>query len=343
MKIAVRADASPGLGLGHAKRCVSLAQALRDRGAEVRFFSRDMGLDPHTWTDPAGFGVQVMDIEARSDAFADALHFVASAARFEPEWVIVDHYGLGADWHDAVRDRLGCRLAAIDDLGDRPMHAHLLVDPNLSADPEGKHSAGLRNGTRLLSGPAHALLAPAYAQARRHVPRGQVQSIGIFMGGTDAADLSRLAWHATRDLAGFGGRIEIATTHGNPNLPALQARVAGDPLTTITLDQPDLSAFYARHDLQIGAGGGATWERCCIGAPTLALLAASNQYPVLLPLQSLGVMVLVDADPPDAHDLVAPLQRLLADASMRRDLSERARRLVDGLGAQRVAQIMETS
>lgn len=342
MKIAVRADASPSLGLGHAKRCLSLAQALRERGAEVRFFSPDLGLDPHSWADPAGFAVQVMRAEAQNDPFADALRFVAAAGRFEPEWVVVDHYGLGADWHDAVRDRLGCQLAAIDDLGDRPMHAHLLVDPNLSSDPEVKHRAGLGEGTRLLSGPVYALLAPPYARAPRHVPRDSVQSIGIFMGGTDAADLSSLAWHATRHLAGFSGQIEIATTRGNPNLTQLQARVAGDPLTAVTLDQSDLAAFFARHDLHIGAGGGATWERCCIGAPTLALLAAGNQYPVLLPLQSLGVMALVDTDPPSAQDLVPPLQRLLANAPMRRELSERARRLVDGLGAQRVAQAMET-
>jgi UDP-2,4-diacetamido-2,4,6-trideoxy-beta-L-altropyranose hydrolase len=343
MKIAIRADASPSLGLGHAKRCLSLAQALRERGAEVRFFSHDRGIDPHGWAVPAGFEVQVMQAEALSDPFADALGFLAAATRFEPDWVVVDHYGLGAEWHDAVHERLGCRLAAIDDLGDRPMHVHLLVDPNLSPNPEEKHRAGLRQGTRLLSGPAHALLAPAYARAPRHVPRDQVQSVGIFMGGTDAADLSSLAWHATRHLARFHGQIEIATTRGNPNLVSLQARVASDSLTCITLDQPDLAGFFARHDLHIGAGGGATWERCCIGAPTLAVLAAGNQYPVLLPLQSLGVMVLVNADPPSAQDLAPPLQRLLAEAPMRRDLSERARRLVDGLGALRVAQTMETS
>lgn len=47
---------------------------------------------------------------------------------------------------------------------------------------------------------------------------------------------------------------------------------------------PDLSAFFGRYDLQIGAGGGATWERCFVGAPTLAVAYADNHAPVLAPL-----------------------------------------------------------
>ena len=35
MKVAIRADASAAIGLGHVKRCLSLAQALRAQADEV--------------------------------------------------------------------------------------------------------------------------------------------------------------------------------------------------------------------------------------------------------------------------------------------------------------------
>ena len=51
-----------------------------------------------------------------------------------------------------------------------------------------------------------------------------------------------------------------------------------------------MAAFFARHDLQVGAGGGATWERCCIGSPMVALVLAANQSMVVSALDCLGAL-----------------------------------------------------
>src|SRR3954467_10139305 len=41
MNIAFRADASSRMGTGHLMRCLTLGEALRDRGAEIWFITRD--------------------------------------------------------------------------------------------------------------------------------------------------------------------------------------------------------------------------------------------------------------------------------------------------------------
>lgn len=341
MKIAIRADASASIGLGHIKRCLSLAQALRDEDAEVLFFVRATDVDAAGEIARRGFDCHAFADGPVSDANAerdDARAFIASSRSFEPDAVLADHYALGASWHRAVHEGTGAQMAAIDDLGDRPMAVDLLIDPNLASDHAAKHARHGAAPPVLLGGPGYALLAPAYADALRGEPRDSVASIGIFMGGTDEADLSSLALAVVRDDLGFRGAVEIATTSGNPHLAALRAKVAADPGTQLTVDQPDLAAFYARHDLHLGAGGGATWERCCLGAPTLALLAAPNQREVLLPLQNLGVMRVVTAEPPRAADIAPPLRELIVDAALRHSLSVHGRELVDGLGARRVAR-----
>jgi UDP-2,4-diacetamido-2,4,6-trideoxy-beta-L-altropyranose hydrolase len=338
MKIAVRADASAALGLGHVKRCLSLAHALQARGAEVSLFWRRIDVDCGALITSHGVASVCFASGPTHDEVADADAFLTACHAQAPELIVVDHYGLGSAWHRAVRRSIGARLAAIDDLGDRALDIDTLIDPNLASDHALKFAGRLPATAKLLCGPDFALLGPAYASARRCEVRSTVRSIGIFMGGTDDADLSTLALEALCEDIGFAGHIEVATTGGNPHRAELARRVQARGDTVLTLDQPDLAAFFARHDLHIGAGGGATWERCCIGAPTLAVIAAANQRQVLLPLQRLGVLSVLTEEPPTAADIAVSLRELIANAALRRNLARRSRELVDGRGAQRVAQ-----
>ncbi len=335
MKVAVRADAAAAIGLGHLKRCLSLAQALRAQGAAVSLAWRRIDLDCAPMIEAAGVASVCIGAGRVPGELIDVRDFLAAVPA--ADLIVVDHYALGRRWHRVARERSRARLAAIDDVADRTLDVDWLIDPNFSADPQAKFAGRIGPATRVLAGPAHALLAPAYATAPRCAAHEAVRSIGIFMGGTDAANVSMLAWRALREGLGFRGAIEIATTSGNPNLAALREAASRDAGTQLALDQPDLAAFFARHDLQIGAGGGATWERCCIGAPTLAVIAADNQRPVLLPLQALGVLRVLADEPPSQAAIAAAARELIENPAQRRRLAERAKALVDGLGATRVA------
>ncbi len=340
MKVAIRADASAALGLGHLKRCLSLAQALRAQGAEVTLAWRHIDLDNAPLIEAAGVRSACIGEGRVPGELIDVRDFLAAVPAADR--IVVDHYALGSRWHRVARERRGAALAAIDDVADRALEVDWLIDPNFSPDPAAKFAGLIGPATTVLAGTRHSLLAPAYASAPRAEVHDAVRSIGIFMGGTDAANFSLLALRALRERLAFRGGIEVATTAGNPNLAALREATVRWPDTRVTLDQPDLAAFFARHDLQIGAGGGATWERCCIGAPTLAVIAADNQRPVLLPLQRLGVLCVLAEEPPNEAAIAQAARELIENPALRRSLAERSRALVDGLGAQRVATALLT-
>lgn len=57
MKIAIRVDASTKIGLGHIKRCLALAEGLREFGAAVLFVTRDLGVDIDNYVLSAGFEI----------------------------------------------------------------------------------------------------------------------------------------------------------------------------------------------------------------------------------------------------------------------------------------------
>lgn len=270
----------------------------------------------------------------------DARQTVEQLRDWNPDWVVVDSYAFGSEWHDAVRHGLGCRIGAIDDLADRNMSVDLLVDHNYAPDHRAKYRTRLSGAALLLGGPSYALLGPEYADAPRYGPREDVLSIGLFMGGVDQGDISPIVLEAI-ERAGFTGPVEVVTTSANPHLEKLKARAAYRSDTRLSVDLDHLAGFFARHDLQIGAGGGATWERCCIGAPTLLLMIADNQRAVVPELAAQGIVATVQPlDALDAEAIAVGISDLLSNPARRAQLAERSRGLVDGRGASRVAEAM---
>ncbi len=352
VKIAVRVDASVQMGLGHLTRCLALAAALRTAGAEVLFVTRDLGLDAAARIRAQGFdvsGLPAPDVHSGAMVWdgpahahwaqvpfeLDASQTTDAVAFFQPQWCVVDSYSFDARWHRTVAAATGAKVCVIDDLADRPLQAHLLVDHNLAADHRVKYASVGAGVQRQLCGPRFALLAPAYEHAAGYNFQPQVRSMGIFMGGTDPGRLSELVLRACRQEAQFDGLIQIVATRAHPCVAALQAACERAGHTELLLDLPDLADFFSRHDLHIGAGGGALWERCCMGAPTLALVCAQNQEQSIGALSAAGVVASVAQN--TVQDIGQAARRLIDHPHERHLLHERALALVDGRGAQRVA------
>lgn len=340
MTVAIRTDASASIGIGHVQRCLALAAALHDLGEFVVFVCRDghaAALGGIARTAHALRLLRAAEGRPVSQQH-DADETVQALGDDRPDRVVVDHYALDAEWHGRVSAALKVPVAAIDDLADRPLEVDLLIDQNLHDNHRHKYAGRLPARAQLLGGPRFALLGPAYRAATPIGLHAQVNSIGIFLGGTDPGGLSAVALRACREQAGFRGPIEVVSTSANPGLEALRSAVAATPNTSLSLDLANLADFFGRHDVQIGAGGGASWERCCLGVPSLLLQLAANQASVVPALVSQGAAAaLPDGVAPTPASIGQALRSLIDDTAGRARIGAHARSLVDGLGAQRVA------
>ena len=348
-RVSIRVDTSVRIGTGHLKRCLALAEALEEAGAEVSLVVRPIDsvaaqvLAHTTW---AVKWLSQPEVPATTPSADDPPHASWAGVSWQqdaretidalstqpPDWLVLDHYAFDARWQGWVRGALGCRLLVIDDTADRALDADVLLDHNWDADYRAKYAGRLQREPHWLCGPRFALLSSAYQQAPRYGFQDTVRSIGIFMGGTDPDGVSARVLAACR-LAGFTGPVEVASTSSNAHMAALRQACTADGHATLTLDSPDLAAFFARHDLQIGAGGGATWERCCIGPPTIGLTLANNQLWVLQGIEQLGAIIWCR----DVHDLPRWIREVSADRSWRASMHQQSTRLVDGRGTERVA------
>jgi RimJ/RimL family protein N-acetyltransferase len=93
-------------------------------------------------------------------------------------------------------------------------------------------------------------------------------------------------------------------------------------------------------DVSIGAGGSATWERCCLGLVTLAICTAENQTRQLADAATEGLLLTSRTDEDLEVILKKHMPALLDNEYMRRTLSLNGMRAVDGRGVLRVASVL---
>lgn len=93
-------------------------------------------------------------------------------------------------------------------------------------------------------------------------------------------------------------------------------------------------------DLAVTAGGTTVYELCACGTPSVCYVLADNQLQNVQALTGAGLM-LFGGDVREAGGVVGMLRqidRLLADAFLRAEMSRRMQQLVDGKGAARIAE-----
>ncbi|MFG6531415.1 MULTISPECIES: UDP-2,4-diacetamido-2,4,6-trideoxy-beta-L-altropyranose hydrolase [unclassified Sulfitobacter] len=358
MKICFRADASVEIGNGHMMRCLTLAQELRKRGAVCHFVTRAHQGHRADLIAQLGFELSLLSVPDGPAPASPPDHAAwagvswerdlaeSRAVIAEADWLIVDHYALDARWQRGLVDCVD-RIMVIDDLADRPQAAALLLDQNLGR--EAKDYDGLvSDDCRILTGPRFALLRPEFAaQRERSLTRRQTPQLAhlmVTMGGTDAIDATSQVLRALKD-ADLAEALRISVVMGSraPALERVRALAADMPWPTeVLVDVRDMAALMTDADLAIGAGGSTTWERCCLGLPSIIVETAANQAGAVAAMEYAGAAL--GTGPlfaPDFRErLVAALERLM-DPDDNARLSRASADLCAGDGAEFVAQFLE--
>ncbi len=355
MRLAFRTDASLQIGTGHVMRCLTLARHMRNAGAECRFISRDLPGHLGARITAEGFALTLLPPPAGPPPTAPPAHApwagvhwaqdadeTHKALSAQPaDWLVMDHYAFGADWQRRARPK-ATQLLVIDDLADRPHACDVLLDQNLgrnAADYDGLIPAG----TTCLIGPAYALLRPEFAALRKPALAGRagrgLHEVLITMGGVDAADATSVVLRALRGATlPQGLTITVVMGATAPALAQVQTLAASMPCPTqVVVDVPDMAARMAKADLAIGAAGSTTWERCCLGLPSIIVQIADNQAGIAQAITAAGAAL--NPGPLNAAGFAQNLRSALACAEQGLiTLSQNAAAICDGDGAARVAR-----
>lgn len=351
--IAFRVDATKQIGTGHFMRCLTLAEGLQKRGAYIRFIScelpehlRDMlvakGMEHvllHSGSSPAADDGLAHSHWLGTSQALDAQAAMQALSGKSWDWLVVDHYALDCRWESAMRT-IAKRIMVIDDLADRRHDCDVLLDQNYYADMQMRYAGKVPERCRLLLGPRYALLREEFRRAREQVkPRaGEVKRILVFFGGVDVDNYTGLAIEALAGLDIEDVAVDVVIGAQHPHRSDIERSCA--TLGYVCHVQTSrMAELMAAADLAIGAGGSASWERCCLGLPALLVALADNQVDIAKDLDSIGACIYITTKE-TANSLI--FQRAIMDLSGIPDrlamISQCAFSLVDGIGAGRVCQ-----
>lgn len=357
--VVFRVDASTQIGAGHVMRCLTVADELRNRDRESRFICRDHPGHLGKLIVERGHRLELLPLtpgNARSKELhgyaawlgdtqmGDAEATLEALAGRRPDWLIVDHYALGAEWEIELSDHCG-RLMVIDDLADRAHRCDLLLDQTL-----GRQSAAYKPlvpaATRLLCGARFALLRPEFSNLRakalrRRTTMKKVNQILVTLGGADADNVTGrvLAALQTTNLPS-GCRVKAVIGWQSPWGHHIRRQAEDAPFAIDVLSGVDnMARLMAESDIAIGAAGSSAWERCCLGLPSIMIVLADNQKMIAEKLEASGA-ALVIANERLQMDLPLAVEALSDDAYGRRKLGTCAASIVDGRGVSRVADIL---
>lgn len=338
----VRADAGLDIGAGHVMRCLALAQAWRDRGGPVAFAVSS--LPPPIEPLLAAEGIDLLRLGEPAGGAGDALRTAELAAAIGAAWVVVDGYGFGVAYRRALRQS-GVRLLLIEDVEGERGEADVVLNPNAHAAPLVSESA---------EGPPRLLLGTAYAPLRREFRRfrGWSRSIAdpgarilVTMGGSDPDNATLTALQAIEQLGRPGLEVRVVVGPANPHRAVL-AREAGAGRCDVRLEPPSMAMpdLMAWADLAVTAAGSTCWELAFMGVPMVTVVLAENQLRIAESLSAAGAAVSAGrAGALEPRALAAAVDATVSSREIREQMSRRGRSLVDGLGAERVTEELQTT
>lgn len=324
MMIGVRTHGGPGIGLGHVRRCLALAAALKQLRADVLFIVEE---DVDTWAliERHSFGVR--QLAAGSDEPAATLQAVHDAG---VSVLIADSYDIDTTFFEAVRPHVRM-LVTLDDLADRRLPVDVVINAALGV--EASIYADL-TAARLLLGAPYCLLREEFARQPDRLIRPHVEQVLITVGGSDPHRLTGRLIDWTRQVLPAAQLDVIVGPYFDWQPPGADTRLATH------IDPPNMRELMLKCDLAISGGGQTTLELAATGTPALAIQVADNQTQNLAGLSRAGVLELAGrADDPDLAKRVRDgLGRLIANPGRRAAMSAQGRALIDGQGARRAAQ-----
>lgn len=328
--IIFRADGNIKLGLGHIVRCLALADVLKNTtpDIEVTFITKYKEgkkiIEDKKYEVIAPIGDEIDQIRNLAD---------------ENTLLLTDFLDTDNLYISRIREATGLKVISIDNNTKlKKINADILINANVF-DEGGKKVIG---STRYYLGPKYMILRKEFegVHAEETYIKDKVQTILVMFGGTDPRGFTIKAANALQNIHGEV-RINLIAGPAFPHNDKLNALLSETNRKFDSFFSPEnLIEIMKSADVAITAAGIALYELAALGVPSIVIPQAKHQEDIVKAFEKSGACINMGAYPSNKM-IYKSTMMLMGSELVRKQLSENAKKLVDGGGTKRIVKLIQ--
>lgn len=271
--------------------------------------------------------------------------------------ILVDSYYVTEKYLAALKKRI--TTIYMDDIYAFSYPVDMLINYNIYGEEMGYEKDAAFADTKLLLGANYVPLREEFSAGAGYVQSRKVLSLGaanvtpaadggilITTGGSDSFNLAgQLLMEAMKYDALKEKEYHVVSGSLNPHIGELQALAQKHENIHIHCNVTNMAELMAESEVALSAGGSTLYELCAMGVPVIAFSFAENQERLVQTFVKRGIAQYGGNYRTDGNKMIqntiAGLETLLEDENLRTEYRKKARTLVDGKGADRIAEVIQ--
>ena len=368
-QIYIRCDGNKEIATGHLMRCLSIAAACVEKGAQVTFLVADKESE-QLLSDrmPAAIAEQIRSMNLQTDYrnTEEELPLLCQILMSYPcHCLLIDSYFVNPGYLETL-SRL-TKVAYMDDIYAFPYPVHTVINYAPMADPANVcYQLAAEKLLGIAYAPVRDMFQGKSCPIRPNVKRILLTAGGIHDGKCYLPILENLfAFYdtlATSLSAGVSAEasatvpeIHLLLGAGDNTAPEVKDYLKQHPYLITHGYIQDMASFLCDFDLVFAAAGTTLYELCALGIPTCSFISADNQIPSAMDFEAAGLIPCIgntvpipvpDSEeniPVNTENIEIHMKQFLSlaqDVTLRRNAASFMTKSLDQKGASRIGDAL---
>lgn len=342
-KLYIRVDGNRILGLGHIMRCMSIADAYVESGGQCEFISADK--DVLTIVAEKGYRANIIigqwnNLQYEINIMLD---FIKS---HNVELLLVDSYYVNEEYFQTLHKYT--TIGYLTGKCDKCYDIDALINYTIGSERLNYKSIYADTKTKIFTGVKYTPLrkqfdvTPCFSNI--------VENILVTTGGTDAGGISLKLLEEIQkrvpDLLKCNWHIVIGKFYSLEIKNKLKSYSYKNRNIILYENVKDMAELMKKCDIAVSATGTTIYELCACGVPSIAFAFVDNQINGLYEFSKEGLVFSAGDIREDMHRSICMIMDYIIDLKkdklLRKMQSKKMKNFIDGRGAWRLAEVLQT-